>query len=45
MTGGTVTGTDTMRFKVHCIEEYSLIHDISPRETIKLFDKYGVLNF
>ncbi len=37
--------SETMRFKVHCIEEYSQAHSISPEETVKIFDRYGVLDF
>ncbi len=37
--------SETMRFKVHCVEEYSLAHGISPKETIRIFDRYGVFDF
>lgn len=37
--------SETMRFKVHCIEEYSQAHGISPKETVSIFCEYGVLEF
>jgi hypothetical protein len=45
MAGTTMTGSDTMRFKVHCVEEYSLAHDIHPSETLSIFDRFGVFDF
>lgn len=37
--------SETMRFKVHCIEEYSQAHGISPKETVRIFCEHGVLEF
>ena len=38
MAGASVSQSETMRFKVHCVEEYSLAHKISPKETVRMFD-------
>lgn len=45
MAGTAVNQSETMRFKVHCIEEYSQAHGISPRETVRIFDEYRVFDF
>mgnify|MGYP004663632185 FL=1 len=45
MAGASVSQSETMRFKVHCVEEYSLAHKTSPKETIRIFDEYGVFDF
>ncbi|MBR2255290.1 MAG: DUF3791 domain-containing protein [Candidatus Methanomethylophilaceae archaeon] len=37
--------SETMKFKIHCIEEYRKIHHLSAPETMELFTKYGVLDF
>lgn len=45
MAGASVSQSETMRFKVHCVEEYSLSHNIQPKETIRIIDEYGVFDF
>ncbi len=39
----TTTGSDTVKFKVYCVVEYSRIRKMDSADTIKLFLKYGVL--
>ena len=37
--------SETMRFKVFCLEQYKNEHGLSGREAIELFTKYGVLEY
>lgn len=45
MARASMNQSETMRFKVHCIEEYSQAHGISPKETVRIFGEYGVFEF
>lgn len=37
--------SETMRFKIFCIEEYRRKHGMTAPETIALFEKFGVFGF
>jgi len=37
--------SETMRFKVFCLEQYKNEHGLSGREAIEQFTKYGVLEY
>lgn len=39
----TTTGSDTVKFKVYCVVEYSRIRKMDSADTIKLFLEYRVL--
>ena len=45
MASSSVTISETMRFKVYCILEYSRIHSIPITEVLDLFEKHGVMKF
>ena len=34
-----------LAFKAYCVEHYRLRHDITGRETLSIFKKYGVIGF
>ncbi len=34
--------SESMKFKVYCIQEFSRVHDITAPETVDLFEKYDV---
>ena len=35
----------TAKFKVFCIEQYKIEHKLSGEETLRSFEKYGVLEY
>ena len=37
--------SETIRFKVFCLEQYKNEHNLNGRETIALFNRYGVLDY
>jgi len=36
---------EVARFKAFCIERYKYIHDMSGKDTLHLFNQYGVLDY
>ena len=36
---------DTLKLKVFCIEEYRTKHGLTAPETMRLFERYGVLDY
>lgn len=36
---------EPLQFKVHCIEEYRMIHGMTAAETVELFERFGVFEF
>lgn len=40
-----VNVSETMKFKVFCVEEYRMKHGMTSRETLDLFDRYGVWKY
>ena len=36
---------EVVRFKTFCIERYKYMHDMSGKDTLRLFDQYGVLDY
>ena len=45
MAGGGMTVSETMKFKVHCVEEYRSVHHMTAPDTVNLFNRYGVFGF
>lgn len=37
--------SDTMKFKIYCIQEYGRAHGMMAPETVGLFERYGVFTF
>ena len=37
--------SETLKFKTFCIEQYKNEHRLSGKETVYLFDQYGVLEY
>ena len=37
--------SETLRFKVFCIEQYKVAHHIKGSDAIKMFKQYGVLDY
>ncbi len=37
--------SDTVKFKVYCVEEYRKVHGLTAPQTLDLFEKYGVFGF
>ncbi len=37
--------SDTLAFKVFCFEAYRIENKLTGRETMELFEKYGVLSY
>ena len=40
-----MTVSETMKFKIHCVEEYRSAHNMSAQDTVSLFNRYGVFDF
>lgn len=45
MAGYVTDAPDTLKLKVFCIEEYRTKHGLTAPETMRLFDRYGVLDY
>ena len=37
--------SETMKFKIYCIEEYKRMHTMTAPEVVDLFEKYGIYEF
>ena len=37
--------SETMKFKIYCIEEYKHMHKMTAPEVVDLFEEYGVYEF
>ena len=40
-----MTDPDTRLLKIYCIEEYRMKHGLTAPETMRLFERYGVLDY
>ena len=45
MAGYVTDAPDTLKLKVFCIEEYRTKHGLTAPETMRLFERYGVLDY
>ena len=45
MAGYVTDASDTLKLKVFCIEEYRTKHGLTAPETMRLFERYGVLDY
>lgn len=45
MAGYVTDAPDTLKLKVFCIEAYRTKHGLTAPETIRLFDRYGVMDY
>lgn len=45
MAGYVTDAPDTLKLKVFCIEEYRTKHGLTAPETMRLFDRYGVMDY
>ena len=45
MAGYVTDAPDTLKLKVFCIEEYRTKHGLTAQETMRLFERYGVLDY
>ena len=37
--------SETMKFKIYCIEEYKRVHKMTAPDVVDLFEEYGVYEF
>lgn len=45
MAGYVTDAPDTLKLKVFCIEAYRTKHGLTAPETMRLFDRYGVMDY
>mgnify|MGYP002675624010 FL=1 len=45
MAGYVMDAPDTLKLKVFCIEAYRTKHGLTAPETMRLFDRYGVMDY
>ena len=45
MAGYVTDAPDTLKLKVFCIDEYRTKHGLTAPETMRLFERYGVLDY
>lgn len=45
MAGYVTDAPDTLKLKVFCIEAYCTKHGLTAPETMRLFDRYGVMDY
>ncbi len=45
MAGYVTDAPDTLKLKVFCIENYRMKHGLTAPETMRLFERYGVLDY
>jgi hypothetical protein len=45
MAGGMKGHSETLKFKIYCIIEFSRIHGMTAPEAVDLFERYNVYSF